>query len=459
MSSTGRIIDIAHRALAAQQVGLSVTGHNIANVNTPGYARQRVTLEQTTPLLSEWGYMGTGVSIQNIERIRDGFVDSEIRTEKQSLGKWEYRERIMQEIEDVFSEPSDSSLGMILSNFWDSWGELANDPQSGSAREGVRQSGLHLANMLNHLHGRLTNIQTNLDNELKLTIEEMNSVLHQIADLNEKISSTENQGVVANDYRDRRDKLIEDLYGLAGVNVVERDNGMVSITLDGKVLVERSTVSGLSTLDHSLGHVVVADVTWAIDKSPIAVVSGKLQGIIEMRDEVITEQLEKMNEIANTLVTKVNEIHQTGYGQNGSVGIDFFSNATTDARDIALSTPVSTDAAKIAASGDGSAGDSSVAMQIFELHDIRIMSGDSVTIDDYYAAMMGAMGLQSQEATFMRENQEFMVQQLENQRSSISGVSLDEEMTNLIRYQHAYEAAARLVTVVDEMMQTILDMV
>lgn len=459
MASTGRIMDIARQALAAQQTGLSVTGHNIANVNTPGYSRQRVTFESNTPALTQWGFMGTGVSIQYIDRIRDEFVDLEIRTEKQSFGRWEYKERAMKEVEDIFNEPSDSGLGAILSNFWDSWGELANDPQSGSAREWVKQAGSHLVNTFNHLHSRFSSLQTNLDNELKLGVEEVNALLHQVADLNDKVASTEGRGISANDFRDRRDKLVEDLYEWVGVRVIEREDGMVSVTLDGRSLVERSSVSELGIRTRSLGNIVVSDPTWAANKSTLSMVNGKLQGIVEMRDEVIDNQLEKLDEIANTLVTKVNEIHRTGYGKDGSVGIDFFNNSTSGAGDIALSNMVESDTAKIAASGDGSIGDGRIAMQIFDLRETRTMSGNSVSVDDFYAAMMGELGVQSQEATFMRENQEFMVQQLENQRSSISGVSLDEEMTNLIRYQHAYEAAARLVTTVDEMMQVLLDMV
>jgi len=459
MASTGRTMDIARQALAAQQAGLGVTGHNIANVNTPGYSRQRVTFESKAPALTQWGFMGRGVSIQYIERIRDEFVDLEIRTEKQSFGKWEYKERAMKEVEDVFNEPSDSGLGAILSNFWDSWGELANDPQSGSASEWVKQVGSHLVNTFNHLHSRFSSIQTNLDNELKLGVEEVNVLLHQVADLNDKVASTEGRGISANDFRDKRDKLVEDLYELVGVRVIEREDGMVSVTLDGKSLVERSSVTELGIRTRSLGNIVVSDPTWAVNKSSLSMVNGKLHGIVEMRDEVIVDQLEKLDEIANTLVTKVNEIHQTGYGKDGSIGIDFFNNSTSGAGDISLSHSVESDVSKIAASGDGSSGDGRIAMQIFDLRETRIMSGNSVSVDDFYAAMMGALGVQSQEATFMRENQEFMVQQLENQRSSLSGVSLDEEMTNLIRYQHAYEAAARLVTTVDEMMQVLLDMV
>jgi len=460
MSSAGKIMDIARRALAAQQTGLTITGHNIANVNTPGYSRQRLTLQSNTPALTEWGFIGTGVSIQSIGRIRDGFVDAEIRSEKQDLGRWLYRERIMSEIEDVFNEPSDTGLAAVMNDFWDSWGELSNNPQSVSARQWVQQVGIHLVNTFNHLHERLTDLQANLNNELQLGLEEVNTILHQIGDLNEKITYSESKGVVANDYRDRRDLLLEQLSELVGVRATERDDGMVTITLSGQVLLERNMVNELGTRERGINYIAVSDPTWSVDKSPVSLVNGRLHGIIEMRDEVIVEQFDQLDELANTLVDRVNALHQTGFGLNGSTtGIDFFDSNTTGARNIALDINVLSDANMIAASADGTPGDGSIAMDIFDLREARILSGDTVTADEYFAAMMGNLGVRSQEATFMRENQELMVQQLQNQQSSISGVSLDEEMTNLIKYQHAYEAAARLITTVDEMMQTILDMV
>ena len=452
-------MDIARRALSAQQVGLNVTGHNIANVNTEGYARQRVVLEATPPLRAGQDLLGTGVDVQTIERIRDRFYDSEIRLEKNALGRWEYRERVFSEIESIFNEPSDSGLSEILNDFWDGWGELANDPQRGSAREQVKQMGIQLASTFNHLHNRLIDLQSNLDEELKFLVTEVNSILHQITDLNEKIAQSESSGVVANEYRDRRDLLLENLSDLVDAKVSESENGMVTVSLGGRILVERGNVYELGTRDRSLEYLVVKEPTLVLEGEAITITDGKLKGLMELRDEVISEQLEKLDALAMAIVSEVNGIHSLGYGQDGSTGNHFFDSATTGANNIALDAFVLADVSKIAGSGDGSPGDGSIALQISQLRNETIMSGETVTVDDFFAAMMGTLGVQSKEASFMRKNQELMVQQLENHRSSISGVSLDEEMTNLIRYQHAYEAAAHLITTVDEMMQTILDLV
>lgn len=459
MSSVGRILDIARRAMAAQQTGMNVTGHNIANVNTPGFSRQRLTLASTSPEHTNWGFVGTGVGVAEVNRVRDGFIDAEIRLEKQSLHRWSQRERVFTEIENVFNEPSDSGLSTILADFWDSWEGLANDPQSGSAREWVKQMGSHLTNTFSHLHTRLTDIQANLNDEFQLGITEVNTFLKQIADLNQKIASSESRGIQANDYRDKRDILLDDLSELIGARFIERKDGMVTITLDGQILLEREKVHELETLERGINYIAVSDPIWSTNKSPIALGNGKLQGLIELRDDVIGDQFAKLDEMAVALVEEVNRLHRSAYNQSGLTGADFFDGNTTGARNFAMDETILEDASKIAVSADGSLGDGSIALQIAELRESKVLSDDTVTVDDYFAAMMGSLGVQSRESTFMRENQELMVEQLQNQRDSVSGVSLDEEMANLIKYQHAYEAAARLVRSVDEMMKTVIDMV
>jgi len=459
MAGVSRIFDIARRALAAQQMGLNVTGHNIANVNTPGYTRQRVMFEASKPAWTPDGMLGSGVSVMDVERIRNGFFDDRIRTEEQALGKWQLKEQVFQEVQNVFNEPSETGLSAVLSQFWDGWAALANDPQNGVYREQVRQYGTRLVDTMHNFESRLRVLQSTLNTELERTVDEFNTMLNQIATLNDKISAVEIQGTTANDYRDRRDSLLESLSAMADIRVVEHNNGMITVTLGGRVLVDRNSVTGLSTESTSTGSVLTTYPTWEGDGTEILVTDGKIKGLMEMRDESIEAQIHKLDEIALTLVSQLNSVHSGGYGLNGSTGINFFDSDTTGAADIALDANILADIAMIAASGDGSTGDGTIAQQISEVGESQIMSSNTVTINDYFASMMGSLGVAAQESQFMSENQGLVVQQLLNQRSSVSGVSLDEEMTNLIRFQHAYEAAARLVSVVDEMMETLIEMV
>ena len=459
MSNAVRLLDIARRALSAQQLGMTVTGHNIANVNTPGYSRQRVVLEANRPMQYGFGYLGTGVEVQGIEQIRNGFIESEIRLETQSLNRWETRERIFGEMEGVFNEPSDIGLATLLSDFWDSWRELANDPQSATARERVKQTSVNLVNKFHQQHDRLRDLQGSLSQELEQEVGEVNSILRQIADLNDKIGSMNSENLTVNDYRDRRELLKEELSGYADVQVVEDTHGMAMVSLGGQILVEKTAVYELGVESRVQDELVMNDLIWARDGTALSVSNGSLKAILEMRDEDVAGMLERLDEMATILTIQVNDIHQTGYGQNGSTANPFFDPETTGAGDIALHLGILSDPSRIAAAADGSPGNGEIALQLSQLGEEKIMSGDTVTVEDYFAAMMGTLGVSSQEAQFMHENEVLMVERLRSEQSSVAGVSLDEEMTNLIKYQQAYEAAAKLVSMVDEMMQTLVEMI
>ena len=460
MSSSGRIMDIARKALSAQQTGLSVAGQNIANVNTPGYSRQRVELQASVPSQENFGFVGQGVEVQTIQRVRDGFIDTELRTEQQSMKRWENQEQNLTQIEGIFNEPSDSGLSTVMTNFWNSWADLSNDPQNGAARETVRESGASLAKTFNQLHTRLADLQTNLDQDLKVSVDEMNSMLVQVANLNERIASSENRGIQANDFRDKRDQMLEDLSGYADIRIVERQDGAVTVSLGGRILVEQNNIHKLGTKTVSSGQGTVEMPTWAEDGSVLSPGNGMLKGLIETRDQVIPEQSSNLDDMAKGIVTAVNAQHTTGFGSTGagSGGIPFFDTATTGASDIALDSRIKASVSAIAASADGSAGDGSNAEAIYNIQKSKFMSQNTSSVGDFYAAAMGKLGVQSREATFMRQNQELMVEQLTKQRESVSGVSLDEEMTQLLKYERAYQAAAKLISTVDAMMQSVLDM-
>jgi flagellar hook-associated protein 1 FlgK len=458
MSSSGRVLDIARKALAAQQIGLSVAGQNIANVNTPGYSRQRVELQASVPAMENFGFVGQGVDVQSIQRERDTFIDSELRGENQSLNRWDNQEQSLSEIEGIFNEPSDSGLSSAMTNFWNSWGDLSNNPQNGAARESVRETGNSLASTFNQLHTRLTDLQSNLSEDLQNNINDINSKLVQVATLNEGIASTENRGISANDLRDKRDLLLQDLSGYADIQVVERKDGAVTLSLSGRILVEQTNVHKLGTKTVTNNQGTVEMPTWAEDGSIITPSNGTLKGIMETRDTIIPEQLKNLDDMAKGIVNKVNALQMAGTGLNGSTGIPFFDAATTGAANMALDSRITADVSKIAASADGNSNDGNNADAISNLQKDKFMSGDTLSVGDFFAAAMGKLGVQSKEATFMHENQQLMVDQLTQQQESVSGVSLDEEMTQLMKYQRAYEAAAKLVTSVDEMMQTVINM-
>jgi flagellar hook-associated protein 1 FlgK len=203
----------------------------------------------------------------------------------------------------------------------------------------------------------------------------------------------------------------------------------------------------------------VTAMVWENSQAQVELTDGELAGLVEIRDEKIVAYLEQLDTLALAIVSEVNAIHRDGYGLDGSTGVDFFDRSTSGARDMALSTIVQADVNAIAASQDGSSGDNSNALTIADLRTRRTMDGAHLSFGEYYASLVQVIGSESQEAAFMEESYDMLVQRLENERLSISGVSLDEETSLLIQYQRSYEAAARVITAADELMQTILNMV
>jgi len=293
-------------------------------------------------------------------------------------------------------------------------------------------------------------------------VEEVNSLAHQIAELNQQIATLEVKGGNANDYRDRRDALLDRLATLLDIQVTDEGNGMVMVSVGGKTLVTHGDVVELDTESVSRGGMEVLEIVWADDGSVAGIEGGELKGLLEARDTIIPRYQDRLDELASTLIEEVNSIHRQGYGladSGGSppTGNDFF--AGTDARSITLAQPILDDIRNIAASRDGSPGDNGVAMDILNLRDELTMSDGTSTFNDYYGITVDVLGVESRKASQMRDNQEVLVTHLENHRKSISSVSLDEEMTDLIRFEHAYAAAARFISTLNQVMGTLIDMV
>ncbi|RKY62934.1 MAG: flagellar hook-associated protein FlgK [Candidatus Latescibacterota bacterium] len=455
-----RILDtlhIAKSALTVQQYGLQITSHNIANADTEGYTRQRVMTETPMPLETPYGMLGTGVQVAEIERMREKFLDEQVRIASGDLGRWAQMERTLSEVEGVFAEPSEGGLNSLLREFWDSWRALADNPESYAARQIVLGKAETLVDAFHRLNRQLKDVQYNMNSLVDSKVEEINRIAGRIAELNVQILYIESRGSPANDDRDRRDLLLDELSKLVDVQVVEGSDGMVNVFLDGRPLVEGKEVSELATLPVAEEGHLTEKVVWKQDSREVQISGGELGGILEVRDEKINAYLDMLDRLARTLVEEVNSIHRDGYTLNGATDVDFFESDVEGAADIELSDAVKDTPSNIAASGDGHPGDGSNALAIADLEYEQAIG--HFTLDDYYRSLISQVGQDLQEAQFMRDNYELLLKRFENERESVIGVSLDEEMIQLIQYQHAYAAAARLTSVVDQIIQTTLDMV
>lgn len=463
------IMSVATRSLLTQQKAIDVTGQNIANVNTPGYSRQRVVMETSAPIAFTPGQMGTGVKAAEIQRIYDRFVGGQINAETQSLGRWEAREGALQRAELVFNDADGAGLSQAMSDFWNAWQDLANNPSGYPERSALLSKGDTLARAFNTMAGNLVQIQQDYDANIRGTVEQINMLSGQIADLNDKISQVEVAGQNSNDYRDQRDQLLVQLAERIDIRTYEDNFGRVSVQLaDGRPLVDGSLQWDLGTVTNAAGH---ADVVWTNRDGTAADITGTIQGgqlkgWLEVRDGDVQGYLDRLNALAAGIMNEVNALHRSGFGTtldpltgNPVTGTDFFAGA--DAAGMALNPIVAGDVGRIAAaaSAAGVPGDGTQALAVASLFQQPLMQGGTASFDDYYNTLVSTVGNDVRTAGASREYQEAMVHHLEDYRESVSGVNLDEEMINLIRFQHAYEAAAKLITTVDELLETVMNMV
>ncbi|GAA0484850.1 flagellar hook-associated protein FlgK [Salinibacillus aidingensis] len=539
MSSTFSGLEVAKRALFTQQSALSTTGHNISNANTPGYSRQRVNFEQTSPYPAMGrnrpeieGQIGQGVEAGSVQRVRDQFIDLQYRAENNKTGYWESRADALSQMEQIMNEPSETGLSDTMDQFWQSLNDLAGNPEDSGARSVVQQRGIAVADTFNYISDSLTAVQKDLENEINVTTKDINSVVSQIKDLNDQIKAVEPHGYLPNDLYDERDRLIDELSNMVNIDVEYNSSsdsakdiaqGIASITLqnsevkaiEGGALLTKDNVANqldVAVKNNDSGQRLVTNIQInQMDKDGNKIgqedftpsdfsSNGKLKGLIESHgyqietdsgqkeaEGIYVSMLEDIDKIAYAFADSFNIQHQKGYTltentdglpKQGGAFFDTGSYSTDDyigyASEMDLTSDVKSSEDNIAAallvdeSGNPLAPDQVEAGSYFgngenaqALADVKgkvnAFLGENTSVQSYYEGMIGDLGVQAQEANRMADNASTLQQAVETRRQSVSGVSLDEEMSNMIKFQHAYNAAARNMTAVDEMLDRIIN--
>jgi flagellar hook-associated protein 1 FlgK len=565
-------LDLATRALRAQQTLVDITDQNVANANTPGYSRQsgqvQATLAYPIPVFRASGapgQLGTGVEVTTVTRARDTYVDYQIRGQFSSQGRWDTRSDALKQIEAIVNEPSSSGLSALLGKYFKSWQEVSNNPADASVRANLLEQGKAVTSAFQNLSSQLRQQQQDLDHQVSLTVTNINDYASQIANINKQISQVETSGMHANDLRDQRDNLLDDLSKLVKITTVESSEGSVSVYIGNHQLVDRAQTHSMGVDGTSGVNVPVwTDVS---PNQPVTPGDGQLQGYIEARDQIDGDQLTSLNQLAQRVMESVNSVHESGVGLNGVSGTPFFTG--TDASNISINSTLTaangtdylaaartywdaatgtyqfakgdgTNAIALAelqnavaqrsatppsnlapgstfasppttvlgadfsgaqagttytltvagstVSVNGSAASVTVGADATGANQIITVDGSGVrltlsaangtplnsvlanlnnqsistvsapaTIGDQYGQLVAALGVDSSTAQGESANQKVLIDHLDNQRQQTSGVSLDEEATKLIAYQRGYQAAARVVTVVDEMLDTLIN--
>lgn len=460
------ILNIAKNAMLAHQYSIQVASNNIANVNTKGYCRQVADLREGALVPAEFGLLGTGVTVAGFITYYDKFLETAIANRNTNLEQQNTEATYFSRVETILNEDN-SHLATRITDFFNSWHDLSADPTNYARRSSVATKGENLARTINNLYNDLNTLQRELDNQVESELAEINRITSAIADLNEKIIALGSaSGAEEADYVNQRNQLVKELSGKTNVNSFEDQFGALTVMTGGSTLVEGTTSWRLQSTQNPVTG--FRNVAWQNDSGNLVDITdriggGKLKALLDMRDQYIGNGfIEDLNELADTIITEVNSLHIAGYNQNGTTGITFFREITGDfARDMDLSQSIKDDVANIAAAdAPGEPSGNDIALQIASLIDQSLTIGSqTTTMTTYISTMMSNVGELTKNAQELSEQQQAAMTIMEKQRESASGVSIDEEMSNLMKYQYAYQAAARLITVADEMFEDLLGVI
>ncbi len=467
MAKIHGLLDMGKRGMMLNQSALQTTSHNIANKSTEGYSRQRVDI-QTNPAVDEGRHrIGTGAMAAGISRTNNPWLEKQIEREGSSLSFTDGRASGLQKLESVFNEQTVKGLNGSITEFFNSFRELASNPESNVSRTVVRDTSMNLVKNFQDMDRQIDSVATDLNKQIESGVREVNGMVKEVAQLNEKILNVETTGANANDERDRRDLLVKKLSEKLDINYAEDSKtGMLNITAGRTgILVAGTTFEQVKT---STNNENKTQVLYELSKGGLQVditdqfKRGSIGGAIEVRDNLVADLKTHLETLSYNISNEVNKAHMEGFDRSGNAGINLFDipqDGQFTVQDLKVNSAIIEDSSLIAAGAKpNSVGDNTTANVIHSLQFKPIMEEGKYTFDDFYNSKVGQIGILAQRANSDLESQQNIVDQLKNTRESISGVSLDEEATKMIEFQKSFEANARIIKMADEMFDTVLNL-
>jgi flagellar hook-associated protein 1 FlgK len=473
--SLGSILNMARTGMNVQMVAIQTASQNISNASTAGYSKQRVDTATSLPTVFPYGSIGTGVTITGISRARDTLLDATYRSDASASTGADTTASALGQVQSVLNEPSDTGLAASLDQFWTSWSDLSNDPTNGAAKSVVVDAGANVASTLNSFASQLDALDQTNRVAMNNDVNKVNELSGQIAELNVNITAAQSNGTSANDLLDQRDRMLDQVATIVGGQVIDRANGSAAVYVGGRMIVDGATAKQLTVTDGA-----PPTVSYGTGTDALTGLGGSLGAELNVSSTIIPTAMAKLDTLAKGIVQTVNAIHSSGTVYSGTPPVgspagNFFDETnpppaggdpSLTARGIKLaSTMVSGD--DVAASGGTSTGpgNNDVAMAIANLRDASqtLTSADGTTVatsslGDYYDSIVGDVASSTSAANDESTVQSTLLSNADAQRQSVSGVSTDEELIDVIQHQHSYQAAARLVSVVDDMMQTLISL-
>ncbi len=461
---------MAARAMQTQMTGVDVAGQNLANVNTPGYSRQTVDIQTSPDIQTSVGMVGTGSNAVAIQQAVNTLLNNQIVSQQSSSGYWTAQQSALQSAQtslDEFlngttanssssaSNTSDSGLSGQLTSLFNDFQAVATSPTLISARQALVSQAQNVATTFNQIDSQLSATRNSLNDSLQSNVSSANTLLAGIAQLNGQITSAESSGGTPNDLLDERQQDLQNLAQLTNIQTSAQADGAVDVSIGGQTLVSGGQVADtLQTYDAGgtgSGQLLVQTATGGAN---LTLTGGSIQGTIDARDGELAKMQSNINTLAGNLISSINGSYTAGYSLTGSTGSNFFDG--TGATDIAVNASLVNNVNLLQASVSPTEnGDGSVALQVANLASSSLSSLNNQTLGSYYDDTVAGLGTALQNANTQVTNQTAVSNMLATQQSSVSGVNIDQEMTNLMSFQRAYEAAAQLVNTVNQMMITV----
>jgi len=454
MSGLGAALNTALRALQANQIGLTVVSNNIANVNTPGYTRQRVLMQESTGI-GDSIRVGTGVEVIGTEALRDQIVERRLWNETSAKAGSDMTQQSLSDIEGLFNEAGNTGLLPLISNFYNSFQHLSTNPMSPELRQQVVSTAQSLTHYINTRANDLRDMKTATDHAIQDDVARANVLINQIADISQRIQEVEIQ-TPANDLRDQRTLLIKKLSEIMTVREMDTNGTYQLTTGNNRPLVVAGAAVPLKIGTTSDGMTMVMSGTTDVTSE---ITGGTLAARVAFRDQSIPQYQQQLDQIAYDMANQVNQVHAVSYDPDGNTGVNFFTPiASTEgaALSLQLNSAIAADPRKIAAADQASGDGNEAAIALGNL--VNAANPPRGTVIEQYRSLVFQIGSETASARTNSEEHASMLTQLENLRSSISGVSINEETTNIIQFQRAFQASARIISIVDALLQTTLAM-
>jgi len=442
------------QALEASQAALDSTSNNIANANTPGYTREVADFNENPENLTGAGLSGGGVTLDGIQSVRDELLNLQIQQQTSDQSSANTQSALFQQLQTYFSSNGED-LATTLAAFSSALAQLSANPGNSAVRQSLLSAGQNLAQSFNTTASGLTTAQSDADQQVTQTVAQINSLTQQIAQLNSQLTSSVTTSQNGGTIEDQRDQLVQQLSTLVGISVTQSSDGEVITTANGSPLVMGSQSYSLQTTTGSDGLQQVLDTNGTDITASIQ--GGQLGGAIQMRDVTIPAYFVSLNTLAVQLATSFNRAQAQGYDASGSAGQAFFSVPANAANAAAGISVALTSGSQIAAGSDGSAGSNGNVANLSAVFTNDLPSGE--TPAGAYSDLVFQVGNDASNAGAHSTAIGQSLLQLTNQQNSVSGVDIDEETTNLIRYQTAYEAAARIVSTVEALSTVTINMI